>query len=500
MNKLLTTLLVSILHIISTKREINFEFEKYKHQIREKIIRNSIYCEDYTKENSENANFLNYLEDEKLDMEIVRLLRTISPHDSPSRFFCDKYKTNIRDFPKNAESDMIPWSGFYWPIKTGVISARYCNNEHNSIRDQSTRKVFTWKQSVNHYLQPEEHNEYSYSANYEEYVNNYYSPSEKYDLLVGDNEFTLTNMMKSEGNEVQKDKNGDVPEWMGICHGWSPASYLSKAPKKSIKVLAYDNKTMIEFLPDDIKAIATLFWAETRYQTKFIGGRCIYNDIKEIPKDTETGLWLEDSCYSINPAAFFIVMGNQIGIRKQNLIFDPQVNGEIWNQPVYGYSIKYFNLLDDVNHENASTAKVPISFVKSLNNTLFNYMISKKNKRSEFYLGVNMTVNFVFENHPVHDEKQQMNNNQNIDYSFILELDQNEDIVGGEWLDNFHPNFMWTLDENDIKNRYDVDILAESFSGDVDELKKIRPVAIEASRRKKVLKAIIDYLIKSSAE
>jgi hypothetical protein len=126
-------------------------------------------------------------------------------------------------------------------------------------------------------------------------------------------------------------------------------------------------------------------------------------------------------------------------------------------------------------------------------------MISKKDSRSQFSLAVNITVNFVFENFPYHGVKPSRNNNHQISYSFVLELDEHENITGGEWLDNFHPNFIWTLDEKDIKRRYDEDKIVESFNGSVEELHKLRNVAIVASEDKKVLKAIVDYLVETSA-
>ena len=51
------------------------------------------------------------------------------------------------------------------------------------------------------------------------------SPSEKYDLLVGDKNFTLTKAMWNEGLGYYN-RNGSVERWMGICHGWAIAAYM----------------------------------------------------------------------------------------------------------------------------------------------------------------------------------------------------------------------------------------------------------------------------------
>jgi len=53
-----------------------------------------------------------------------------------------------------------------------------------------------WQESIVRYHQPADHNEHYNSDDFENYVDNIYSPSEKYDLLVGDTNYTLTNSMK----------------------------------------------------------------------------------------------------------------------------------------------------------------------------------------------------------------------------------------------------------------------------------------------------------------
>jgi len=182
-----------------------------------------------------------------------------------------------------------------------------------------------------------------------------YSPAEKYDLLVGDFNYTLTNKMKEEGNHVTKDEDGDVPEWMGHCHGWSAASINEPRPTKTVNITAADGKTVISFYPEDIKALATAFWAATKYETAFLGSRCEYSDFSEIPSDNETGLWEDYQCFTVNPASLVIAMANQLGIKKKSLVYDPDSNGEIWNQPVYGYNMTYFNPLTKKDGELAES-------------------------------------------------------------------------------------------------------------------------------------------------
>ena len=55
------------------------------------------------------------------------------------------------------------------------------------------------------------------------------SPSEKYDLTMGDEQFSLTNQQKLEGSKNLGDDH-DVESWMGICHGWAAGSVMAPKP------------------------------------------------------------------------------------------------------------------------------------------------------------------------------------------------------------------------------------------------------------------------------
>jgi len=317
-------------------------FEEYKNSIKKEIMSHAKEC---------SHEFLSY--------------RAIEEIDSPSNFFCNKFVTKIEDLPTTAELN-LPWSAYYWAIKRGGLSARY--GPYNS---EAQKNLTTWKDYVNSYSQPKEHNTYYNTKNWDYMVNKIFSPSEKYDLLVGDLNYTLTNKMKEEGQDMAKDENGDVPGWMGKCHGWTPASINEPRPIKTVNITAADGKTVISFYPEDIKGLASIFWASTSYDQKFIGARCKYKDLSKVPKDPETGLWDTYQCFTVNPASLVIVLANQIGIRKKHLIYDPDSNGQIWNQPVYGYTLKYFNPITNEYGKTNSVKVSMASFIQKANTTKF---------------------------------------------------------------------------------------------------------------------------------
>lgn len=111
-----------------------------------------------------------------------------------------------------------------------------------------------------------------FRVNIEEYISSYFSASEKYDLLLSDPSFTLTNENKQQGQLLSK--KGDVEFWMGICHGWAPASLMYPRPQRDVVMMAGDGKTKVKFYADDVRGLLALKYASTAYDNKFVGGRC----------------------------------------------------------------------------------------------------------------------------------------------------------------------------------------------------------------------------------
>ncbi len=161
-----------------------------------------------------------------------------------------------------------PWSDTYWPLYMGGLGARYADGKF--LREGSwkgyygfiSRKDKTLKQVV----------EVGDDIDT-------LSPSEKYDLLIGDltangsvyENGYLTPLMWKEG-KAYWDEKGEVESWMGLCHGWAPAAYMAPRPTKSIEVMSADGKSTLKFYPSDLKGLTTYLWAKARTATRFIGG------------------------------------------------------------------------------------------------------------------------------------------------------------------------------------------------------------------------------------
>lgn len=79
--------------------------------------------------------------------------------DSPEAWFGDQtYTSNVSQLPTSGKASIKPWSSFHWPIKYGVLSSRYEDNEKNTFVDSNGEKL-TWSQSINKYHEPQDYQE-----------------------------------------------------------------------------------------------------------------------------------------------------------------------------------------------------------------------------------------------------------------------------------------------------------------------------------------------------
>ena len=319
-----------------------------------------------------------------------------------------------------------PWSDDYWPIFKGILGARYADEEFDYFSN--------WKEA---YTYVETNPALAIFQTQQSDAIDKLSPAEKYDLLLGGQHFILTQRGWAEGKRYV-DANGEVERWMGICHGWAPASYMIARPQKKVTVMAHDGITPITFYPADIKALASLLWANTQTATRFVGGRCN----KQNPEQDENGRNTDPDCVDTNPATWHMAVVNQIGIKKSSMVMDATYDYEVWNQPIIGYQYKYFN----------PETKEPVTDIQKAIIALSDYKSDKfkkyRDSKTKFVIGISMEVTYGVETSPLQRENDLVEYDaQNYAYyDYDLELDKDANIIGGEWYRNTHPDFLWTPD------------------------------------------------------
>jgi hypothetical protein len=206
--------------------------------------------------------------------------------------------------------------------------------------------------------------------------------------------------------------------WWGLCHAWSPAALLEPEPQKAVTL---GGQT---FEVADIKAlIVTLY---DRNEAVMLGGRC---NAMTIEHDGTTSA--NEECQDVNPGALHVVLTNFLGINDMAVIEDRTASGEVWNQPMIGYTI-------------TKQAKVT--------NTRANQCVGASGNRWTFNTSakslyeVELTTDYLVEG-SASTRPLGMNGYISHDtYHYILELGETGKIIGGKYCTDSvedHPDFLW---------------------------------------------------------
>jgi hypothetical protein len=361
----------------------------------------------------------------------------------PTKFLGSSYNNNINSLPLSGQVRVIPWSGDYNAWRYGGISARFGK--------QDTRWK-SYRRSIGMYSQPYDYKKYSLQSNFEQRVGDIYSSAEKYDLLVGDMDFTMTNANKFYGYRVGG-RRGDIASWMGMCDGWATASWMFPEPLHPVTVTAADGRTRVKFYVDDIKNLAMIFWRGSKFDNRMVGSR--------------NG--------AINPASWFVIFANQIGRYGMNMNIEPLADNEIWNFPAKGYSAK-------ITHRSgigAARSGSPILRQASANSPGSTAQV----------VHIEMTVYYISETtaNPIPKPKKE----SNARFSFILHCDAGGNILGGVWTSRRRASYIWgpASDVNDPNDP------VGSIGGSSSELASLTEAAKKNSKNMMPIKAVVKMLV-----
>lgn len=405
--------------------------------------------------------------------------------DEPSNLVTGKVIRTLEEIKElgltEGKIDIDPWSDWYWPIAVGQLGHRYASPGLTKIWTNDVPEDDTWKVLKNYV----EKNPY-----YNQEINEL-SPSEKYDILVGDKNFTLTQAMWATGRGYYE-QYGKVEFWMGICHGWAPAAYMLPRPKKSINVTAADGETEIKFYPSDLKALGSLLYATGYTRTKFVGARC---NVKK-PKTDRNGRIQDQNCFDNNPGSWHMTVVSQIGRNQKPFVIDATYDIEVWNHPVVAYSYTYFN--PNTMKEYDSYEKAVVAIEDFEKDKFANY----RSQDAASVVGVRMEVKYLVETMPTTDETDNVKKDDfnYAYYTYDLELNAEGEIIGGEWYTNKHPDFMWTP----YYSEHAVSVLDEYIEGYISEDIVLNPqfqkYVPEASAQGQPVSKLIHALFKKASK
>lgn len=226
------------------------------------------------------------------------------------------------------------------------------------------------------------------------------SPTEKFDILNGRYYYPLK-------SEIKKLTSYQAYDWEGICHGWAPASMNHNEPRP--KVLVNADGISIPFGSADIKALLSYFYAYPYLVTTThqVGVRC-------------DGFFSmgEDCTQDLNAGAFHLILTNRIGLEKKGFIADMDRNEQVWNHPIHSYNS--WVLREGGSYNNSAPGTI------------------RTVKMSTTITYADESVNTWL---PLLGTSEQKNITQELTY--ILDINQRGEIIGGEWLSQVRPDFLW---------------------------------------------------------
>ncbi len=326
------------------------------------------------------------------------------------------YLQKFSELPREGSLSKRPWTDDYWPSVRGGISYRW-----NDSARWSKEKLYAYSLIPYDKLSSVDLKKLS--------------PAEKFDIFLGRRNYPYTQMerartqvLKTVSSSPYYDRNFDLPEWEGLCHGLAPAALFFDEPQPV--VVKGPSGIEVPFGSSDVKALLIYFLTESDAPTSFLGTRCDV-DIKKVRHDYRRGRISRRSyeeqleeCSGVNAGAFHIVMANQIARLNEGFVIDLDPGPQVWNQPVYGFSTRI------VREKSGASVGAAPGTVKELEmNTRIDYMDE---------------IDSSWE--PDSDEGVSHKT-----YLYRLELDAHDNIIGGAWSDDDHPDFAWKQEQPEFK-------------------------------------------------
>lgn len=313
----------------------------------------------------------------------------------------------------NLLDDRFGWSDTYWPSNLGGIAYRW---------NHANPEPFTFKLHTKDELLLMTPHEVGML-----------SPAELYDIAVGDYNYSLT-------KKVLRTYSPDDLWWEGICHGWAQAAANYPEPSK-VEITNQDG-IIVPFGSSDVKGLLSMhdaFNSKGRYVR--IGERCKAPGKVKGEESPEDGVVPQvslraansDECRDVNAGAFHVVLTNMIGINSQGFVAEVDRYNDVWNQPVTSYTSEILGDVELTAKDQKSGVSRKLKVATTM--TYGEELVWKSQEEEE-----KGTLGFVSKD-PVTGTPAQTFMSKN--YEYVLELDAQGNIIGGEWLTETRPDMLW---------------------------------------------------------
>ena len=228
------------------------------------------------------------------------------------------------------------------------------------------------------------------------------SPAEKFDIYTGKYSYPTVYRIRKNNSPYQTD-------WFGLCHGTAAAAMSFEEPE-TITVTNDDGITL-DFYASDLKALLSYYYAKySRTRSRQVGKRCY--------RSTSSS----SQCSGINPGTLYILLTNYLGDKNEPFLMDIDRYNQVWNH----VAVKYSNYIVNESEVTRSSSPKAVRRLRVQTEVKFAGIIAPK---FDAVLGTDNATFF----------------DQNYDY--YIELDKKNKIVGGEWISDTRPDFIWVREK-----------------------------------------------------
>lgn len=262
------------------------------------------------------------------------------------------------------------------------------------------------------------------------------SPLEKFELIFGE---------QLDVNDVDPDaadrrRSGGITKaylqsiqddrglaWAGHCEG----SALAVQWFKPIHPVTYPTQggQLITIYPHEIRGLLA-YWLKG-YRAGETGFKISGNRVDPgVSSRVQGGRPVEKTVRDVNPGLFMIALGNFIGSAKESLTADISPTEEVLNFPIVGYEVLEQRILSGAE----------VNDIRRFNPKAVNFATTK------------LKVTYV-DNHRVIVPTERTPKTFDKTYEFVLELDHDGKIVGGEWMgasQKDHPDFIFQDGKSEV--------------------------------------------------
>ncbi len=355
--------------------------------------------------------------------------------NDPSRFD-DGLNYHLADLPREGRAERVAWPSTYWPTYEDSINHRWQRDEF-SPAEKYDRAFNDWTpdesfMELRPFSRRQPTPEEDWDPDYYEQLGPLASYISRNMGNRHDRELAVEH-----GGAPEGDVEWDVETWWGLCHAWVPAAMLEDRPLRAVE---YNGVT---FEVGDIEAL--LIAAYNRSSASMIGGRCnLGNDEdNEIERD-EHGRAKNTECRDTNPGSFHVIMSNFLGLQHRPYAEDRTYDYEVWNQPVVAFEVTKMEQIDVARANELLTVSAGTDEDGQELPPPEDYLF---NEEAEQLFEVHANTTYITESHASTTPADASRYERHDYYTYILEVDKDGKVIGGEWFGRSRtnqPDFLWS--------------------------------------------------------